>query len=75
MRAVAQAVAEHVTHGQAFSIDDLRPHLPAWVKPSLLGPAIGVLHKRHIIRRVGYQPSTHPQAHGRVVAVYVLDQP
>lgn len=69
-RVIDQAIRAFAANHRPFSANDLRPMLPV-VRKSLLGSRFLAAAKRGEIRRVGYEPSTEPAAHGRPTAVWV----
>lgn len=55
------------THG-VFTSDDTRALLPEPEQPNWTGIAYAALSSAGRIERDGYQPSTRPEANGRVIA-------
>jgi hypothetical protein len=56
-------------HGHITS-DNIRKILPAPPHHNAIGAAFSSAAKLKIIKRIGYQASLHPAAHGRAVAVW-----
>lgn len=61
--------------GTTFTADDLvlsvgLPNLSAMNKNNAVGAAFTAARRTGLIRRTGWQQSTRPESHGRVVAVW-----
>lgn len=66
---IDQAITVLCERGGPFSINDVRPLLPA-VRPSLVGARFLAASKRRDIHRVGYVPASHTAGHCRPVTLW-----
>jgi len=72
-QAVCAAIDKVTAPGGFVSANDIRPHLPSWVKREQIGPTFGVLVRRGVLARVDWVPSTDPGTHGKPVARYLVN--
>ena len=72
IRAVAAATAAVASPGATVSANDIRPHLPTWVKTQGIGPAFGTLVRAGALRKVDWVVSTDSGTHGKPVGQYVV---
>jgi hypothetical protein len=72
VRAIAAVINDTVRVGDTFSANDIRKYLPGWIKTPVVGPTFGLLRRRGAIELVGYEPSSDPRTHYKVVARYRL---
>lgn len=69
-RVLADAISENFAPGDLVSANNVRPYLPPWVKTHALGPVFACLANRGALTRVGDEPSTKPNTHGKPVNQY-----
>jgi hypothetical protein len=67
VRAIAAVIGERIPVGAIFSANTIRPYIPGWVKPCLIGPAFSVLARRGALQFRGFEASTEPRTHGKPV--------
>lgn len=67
---VDQAIAAAARTGRQFSANDVRPLLPAGVRPALVGARFMAASRRRAIVKVGWVPSTDPGTHAHPVALW-----
>ncbi len=72
IRAVAAAIDTVASPGDTVSANDIRPHLPVWVKTQGIGPAFGTLVRAGALRKVAWVVSTDAGTHGKPVGQYVV---
>jgi hypothetical protein len=69
--AVEQVIREFARRGVPFSSNDTRPHLPAGIKPQLVGACFLHASKAGLIRGIGYERSTSVATHAHPVAKWI----
>lgn len=67
---IDQAIRAVADRGRPFSANDVRPLLPAGVRPALIGARFRTAALHGVISRIGYTPSTDPGTHAHPVALW-----
>lgn len=68
---IDQAIRAVAARGRPFSANDVRPLLPAGVRPKLVGARFMAASRRKEIVKVGWTPSTDPGTHAHPVARWI----
>lgn len=71
---IVQAIFRAGVAREVFSSNDVRAHLPAWVKTPAMGVTFAMLRRRNLIEVVGLEPSTKRNTHGKPVYTYRLTE-
>ena len=65
--AIDLLIARAAATGEAFSANDLRPHLPHGVRSAVIGGRFAHARRRGVIRPIGYVTSTDPGTHAHPI--------
>lgn len=67
---IDQAIRVVAERGRPFSANDVRPLLPAGIRPALVGARFMAASRRREIRKLGWVPSTDPGTHAHPIALW-----
>jgi len=66
----ATPIVLRMMRGMQFTTDDVHGYVNPPEHPNWFGVLMARMKNKHLIERIGYQPSTRPEANGRPIAIW-----